>query len=76
LKAPLWRRPLLANEIFFQRLQRALQAEGKELRIARVDKRKIFGKFYLIGQRGLIDTSVDIENPARKMKLLDPGEIL
>ncbi|MGC2078825.1 MAG: hypothetical protein WA728_22905 [Xanthobacteraceae bacterium] len=60
----------------FQRLQRALRAEGKELRIARVDKRKIFGKFYLMGPHGLIDTSVDIEKLAREMKLLNPGETL
>jgi hypothetical protein len=60
----------------FRRLQRALRAEGKELRIARVDKRKIFGRFYLMGPHGLIDTSVDIEKLAREMRLLDPGETL
>jgi hypothetical protein len=66
----------VSERVVFQRLQRALRTRGKELRIARVDKRKRFGKFYLLGPRGPIETDVDIESLARKMKVLEPSEHL
>lgn len=66
----------VSEQDVFQRLQHALRTDGKELRIARVDKRKLFGKFYLLGPRGFIETNVDIERLAREMKLLEPWEHL
>ena len=59
--------------MFFNACNALCGQKAKELRIARVDKRKIFAKFYLMGPHGLIDTSVDIEKLARETKLLDPG---
>jgi hypothetical protein len=69
VKVPISKRALI------QRLRRALRADGKELRTARADKRKLFGHYYLVGRRELIE-NVDIEKLARDLGLLKPGESL
>jgi hypothetical protein len=48
-KVPISRRALI------QRLRRALRADGKHLRTARAGKRKLFGHYYLVGRKELIE---------------------
>ena len=69
VKVPISKRALV------QRLRRALWAEGKHLRTARAHKRKLFGHYYLVGPKELVE-NVDIEKLARDLGLLKPGESL
>jgi hypothetical protein len=69
VKVPISKRALI------QRLRSALRAGGKQLRMARADKRKLFGHYYLVGRRKLIE-NVDIEKLARDLKVLKPEESL
>ncbi|MFY9835406.1 MAG: hypothetical protein WAK55_02870 [Xanthobacteraceae bacterium] len=45
------------------------------MRTARANKRKLFGHYYLVGRRELIE-DVDIEELARDLKVLKPEESL
>ena len=65
----------ISKRALIRRLRRALQADGKQLRTARAGKRKLFGHYYLVGRKELIE-NVDIENLARDLGLLKPGESL
>jgi ABC-type phosphate/phosphonate transport system ATPase subunit len=65
----------ISRRALIQRLRRALQADGKHLRTARADKRKLFGHYYLVGRKELIE-NVDIEKLARDLKVLEPWEAL
>jgi hypothetical protein len=67
VKVPISKRALI------QRLRRALRADGKQLRMARAHKRKLFGHYYLVGRKELIE-NVDIEKLARDLKVLKPEE--
>jgi hypothetical protein len=58
-----------------QRLRRALRADGKQLRAAHANKRKLFGHYYIVGRKELIE-NVDIEKLARDLKVLKPEENL
>jgi hypothetical protein len=68
-KVPISRRALI------QRLRRALRADGKHLRTARAGKRKLFGHYYLVGRKELIE-NVDIEKLGRDLNVLEPWESL
>jgi hypothetical protein len=65
----------ISKRALIQRLRRVLRAHGKHLRTARADKRKLFGHYYLVGRRELIE-NVDIEKLARDLKVLKPEESL
>jgi hypothetical protein len=65
----------ISKRALIQRLRRALRAEGKHLRTARADKRKLFGHYYLVGRKELIE-NVDIEKLGRDLKVLEPWESL
>ena len=69
VKVPISKRALV------QRLRRALRVDGKYLRTARANKRKLFGHYYLVGRKELIE-NVDIEKLARDLKVLKPEESL
>jgi hypothetical protein len=56
----------ISKRALIQRLWSALRANGKHLRRARANKRKLFGK-------ELIE-NVDIEKSARDLKVLEPWE--
>ena len=43
------------------------------MRMARAGKRKLFGHYYLVGRKELIE-NVDIEKLARDLKVLEPWE--
>ena len=45
------------------------------MRTARADKRKLFGHYYLVGRKELVE-NVDIEKLARDLKVLKPEESL
>ena len=65
----------ISKRALIQRLRRALQTDGKHLRTARAAKRKLFGHYYLVGRKELIE-NVDIEKLARELKVLEPWELL
>jgi hypothetical protein len=65
----------ISKRALIQRLRRALQVEGKHLRTARAHKRKLFGHYYLVGRKELIE-NVDIEKLARDLNVLKPDESL
>jgi hypothetical protein len=65
----------ISKRTLIQRLRRALRADGKQLRAARANKRKLLGHYYLVGRKELID-NVDIEKLARDLKVLKPEESL
>jgi hypothetical protein len=65
----------ISKRTLIQRLRRALGADGKQLRAARANKRKLFGHYYLVGRKELIE-NVDIEKLARDLKVLKPEESL
>ena len=69
MNVPISRRALI------QRLRRVLRADGKHLRTARAAKRKLFGHYYLVGRKELIE-NVDIEKLARELKVLKSEESL
>jgi hypothetical protein len=65
----------ISKRVFIQRLRRTLRADGKNLRTARADKRKLFGHCYLVGRKELIE-NVDIERLARDIQVLEPWEMV
>jgi hypothetical protein len=60
------------------RLRRALQAEGKHLRIATDLKQKKLGlgRYYLVGEKGVIDADVDLEKLGRELGVMQSWETL
>ena len=68
MKVPVSERALI------QRIRRALQAKGEDLRIARDHQRKMLGKYYVVGKRGVIAKNVNLVRVAEQMKLLEPWE--
>jgi hypothetical protein len=63
----------ISKRALLQRLRRVLRVQGKHLRTARAHKRKLFGHYYLVGRKELIE-NVDIEKLARDLNVLKPDE--
>jgi hypothetical protein len=72
MRSPVSRKALL------QRLRRFLKSRGEELRLANSDRRKQLGlgRYYTVGDKGVLDKDVNIEALARELKLLEPWERL
>jgi hypothetical protein len=60
------------------RLRRALQAQGKHLRLATSQKQKALGlgRYYVVDAEGVVDPDVDLEKLARKLGLMQSWETL
>jgi hypothetical protein len=66
----------VTKRALIQRLQRALKAEGKSLRIARANRFAVLGRYYIIGPNGVVETNVNLKDLAQRMELLEPWETL
>jgi len=60
------------------RIRRALQAQGKHLRVAtrRNQKALGLGRYYIVGNKGVIDADVDLEKLARELGVMQSWETL
>jgi hypothetical protein len=59
------------------RLRRLLRPKGQDVRIADDRKQESgLGRYYLVGNQGLIDQDVDLEKLARSLGALRPWERL
>jgi hypothetical protein len=60
------------------RLRRALQTQGKHLRITtRQEQRKFgLGRYYVVSNKGVIDADVDLEHLAREVGVMQSWETL
>ena len=60
------------------RLGRALQAQGKHLRIASNLKQKKLGlgRYYLVDENGVVNPDVDLEELARELGVMQSWETL
>jgi hypothetical protein len=67
---------LVSKRAIIQRIQRALKQKGQDLRISRADKCKLLGKFYTVGDRGVVQKKVDLRKLAVELKRLEPWEAL
>ena len=58
------------------RLRRALQARGKHLRITTNRKQKALGlgRYYIVGEKGVIDANVDLDELARELGVMQSWE--
>jgi hypothetical protein len=60
------------------RLRRALQMQGKHLRITtRQEQRKLgLGRYYVVSNTGVIDVDADLEHLARELGVMQSWETL
>jgi hypothetical protein len=58
------------------RLRRALQAQGKHLRVTTSQKQKALGlgRYYIADANGVIDPDVDLEELARELGVMQSWE--
>jgi hypothetical protein len=68
MKVPVSERALI------QRIRRALQAKGEDLRIARDHQVKMLGKYYIVSERGVVAKNVSLVRVAEQLDLLQPWE--
>jgi hypothetical protein len=68
VKVPVSQRALV------QRIRRALQAKGEDLRISRDHQLKLLGRYYVVGKNGVVAKNVSLVRMAEQLKLLEPWE--
>ena len=64
----------ISHKALVQRIRRALQAKGEDLRIAREHQIKMLGRYYVVGKSGVIAKNVSLVRIAEQLDLLQPWE--